>query len=392
VAQCRSLIVLLASPFGTVLVRSLLFSSANRPPQGRRTDAGGLPGPVQAWQETSCHIRNRARFSLDVMDFSLSETERALVDSARRLALSDLLRATPATGFDHTAWQRICELGVFEVDTANTPAALARTTHLLEALGAGGADRGLLFAAGAHFYGCLWPVLQLGTPAQRQLWGPALGSGRSIGALAITEPVAQLKTRASRFERIRADAEMKPGQILIVTEYLKPGAEELADMLPESLGRRLMRRVEAGKSLPFLGRGIHVATTSIAGNLMLRTLSAMRKIRRKSLRYVEEQKQIEIWLEAMKTALARSPEFAGALAELPRLLKGYGETHLRGKTNYAAVFDTVVAPAITSGSEAMEAARLRKAIGAALADPESDALSRLLAEPRNEPPQLMAAQ
>jgi indolepyruvate ferredoxin oxidoreductase beta subunit len=204
--------------------------------------------------------------------------------------------------------------------------------------------------------------------------------------------VAQLKTRASRFERIRADAEMKPGQILIVTEYLKPGAEELADMLPESLGRRLMRRVEAGKSLPFLGRGIHVATTSIAGNLMLRTLSAMRKIRRKSLRYVEEQKQIDIWLDAMKTALARSPEFAGALAELPRLLKGYGETHLRGKTNYAAVFDGVVRPAISSGSEAMEAARLRKAIGAALADPESDALSRFLAEPRSEPPQLMAAQ
>ncbi len=204
--------------------------------------------------------------------------------------------------------------------------------------------------------------------------------------------VAQLKTRASRFERIRADVEMKPGQILKVTEYLKPGAEELADMLPENLGRRLMRRVQAGKSLPFLGRGIHVATTSIAGNLMLRTLAAMRKIRRRSLRYVEEQKQIEIWLDAKKTALARSPEFAGALAELPRLLKGYGETHLRGKANYRAVFDGIVAPAIKSGSEAMEAQRLRKAISAALADPESSALSQLLAASRSEPPRLLAAQ
>lgn len=187
-------------------------------PRGRRTDAGGLPGPLQAWQETSCHIRNRARFSLDVMDFSLSETERALVDSARRLALSDLLRATPATGFDHTAWQRICELGVFEVDTANTPAALARTTHLLEALGAGGADRGLLFAAGAHFYGCLWPVLQLGTPAQRQLWGPALGSGRSIGALAITEPEAGSAISAlSTTAVVEGDEVILTGQKTLVT-------------------------------------------------------------------------------------------------------------------------------------------------------------------------------
>lgn len=204
--------------------------------------------------------------------------------------------------------------------------------------------------------------------------------------------VAQLKTRAARFDRIRADAEMKPGQILKVTEYLKPGAEELADMLPENLGRALMRRVEAGKSLPFLGRGIHVATTSVSGNLLLRTLAAMSRMRRKSLRYVEEQKQIETWLDAMRASLGRAPEFAGALAELPRLLKGYGETHLRGKKNYRAVFDGIVAPAIVAGGEALEAQRLRKAIAAALADPESNALSKLLAEPKSEPPQLLAAQ
>ena len=124
------------------------------------------------------------------MDFSLSDNDRALWESARRLALGELQLAGPASGFDHSAWNRISELGVFQVDPADTPGALARTTHLLEALGTGGADRGLLFAAGAHFFGCLWPLLQLGTPAQRELWGPPLESGRAIGALAITEPEA----------------------------------------------------------------------------------------------------------------------------------------------------------------------------------------------------------
>ena len=192
--------------------------------------------------------------------------------------------------------------------------------------------------------------------------------------------VAELKTRPARFERIRAESEMQPDQILKVTEYLKPGAEELADMLPKSIGARIMRRLEQGKSLPLMGRGLHLSTTSITGFAMLKLLASLRKIRRKSLRYSVEQKKMEIWLDAMQSALQRSPEFAGALAELPRLLKGYGETHLRGKTNYAAVFDGLVLPAIKAGNEAAEAARLRRAISAALADPEAAALGKLLVE------------
>ncbi len=192
--------------------------------------------------------------------------------------------------------------------------------------------------------------------------------------------VAELKTRPARFERIRAESEMQPDQILKVTEYLKPGAEELADMLPVNIGARIMQRLEQGKSLPLMGRGMHLSTTSISGFLMLKLLASLRKIRRKSLRYGVEQKKIETWLDAMQSALQRSPEFAGALAELPRLLKGYGETHLRGKTNYAAVFDGIVTPAMKSGREATEASRLRRAISAALADPESAALGKLLME------------
>ena len=81
---------------------------------------------------------------------------------------------------------------------------------------------------------------------------------------------------------------------------------------------------------------------------------------------------------AMRSALARAPDLAGALAELPRLLKGYGDTHLRGRTNYAAIFRQIVEPALASPSPSDHAAALRKAVAAALADPEGKTLLRAL--------------
>jgi len=49
----------------------------------------------------------------------------------------------------------------------------------------------------------------------------------------------------------------------------------------------------------------------------------MKAMRTKSLRYHEEQAEIEVWLTAMETSLKRSVDFAMALAELPRVLKGW---------------------------------------------------------------------
>lgn len=191
--------------------------------------------------------------------------------------------------------------------------------------------------------------------------------------------VADLKTRAERFTRIRKEASAGDGQILKVTEYLKPGAEEIADMLPVALGQRIMRRVEAGRGLPFTGKGMYVSTTSLRGYFTMRLLARLRSIRRRSLRYQREQQAIETWLTAMRQALAQSPASAGALAELPRLRKGYGETMHRGKRNYDSVFAHLVAPTLQPGFDDDSARALRNAISAALADPESETLTRALA-------------
>jgi indolepyruvate ferredoxin oxidoreductase beta subunit len=192
--------------------------------------------------------------------------------------------------------------------------------------------------------------------------------------------VADLKTRRTRFERIRREAEMKPDQILKVVEYLKPGAEEIAAMLPARLGEKLMNRVRAGKSLPFLGKGVNLSTTGVLGYWTMRGLAGMARFRRSSLRFREEQAAIDVWLAAMADALRRAPDFAGALAELPRILKGYGDTHLRGRANYDAIFAGLVRPALASARPGEATPALRKAIAAALADPEGRNLAVALAD------------
>src|SRR5258706_4860495 len=45
--------------------------------------------------------------------------------------------------------------------------------------------------------------------------------------------VADLKTRASRFERVRKEVGAKQGEPVIVIDFLKPGVEEFASLLPK---------------------------------------------------------------------------------------------------------------------------------------------------------------
>ncbi|PRX31939.1 indolepyruvate ferredoxin oxidoreductase beta subunit [Meinhardsimonia xiamenensis] len=205
--------------------------------------------------------------------------------------------------------------------------------------------------------------------------------------------VAQLKTRPERFARIREEARMGRGDILHVTEYLRPRAEELADMLPAALGRRIMARVERGRGLPFLGRGVRLRSSGVLGFWLLRSLAAMRRLRRRSLRFARETSAIEEWLDAMHATLPAAPGLAEALAALPRLRKGYSDTLERGCRAYERIFTEVVRPALAYADPEAHAARLRGAIAAALADEEHRALDAFLAgecEARAAPPKLRA--
>lgn len=195
--------------------------------------------------------------------------------------------------------------------------------------------------------------------------------------------VAELKTRRERFATIRQDAQMTPGQVLIVQEQMKPGLEEIAAMLPRAIGARLMARHAAGKSLPFLGKPLSIKTTSLPGFFALRAMAQMKRLRLRSWRYHEENTAIERWLTHLALALNATVcdpdarQYAAALAELPRLRKGYSDTYNRGIKNYADIFNAYVAD-VAGTNYGAYARELRRAIAAALADPDGAALSAIL--------------
>jgi indolepyruvate ferredoxin oxidoreductase beta subunit len=192
--------------------------------------------------------------------------------------------------------------------------------------------------------------------------------------------VADLKTRASRFERVRKEVGAKPGEPVVVIDYLKPGIEEFASVLPRFLGRRLVTWAERRGKLDAYNVGMHIKTSGLPGYLVVRSLAWLRPWRPLSYRYGEEQALIERWLNLVADAARRDRGLALEVAECARLIKGYGETHRRGKANFLAIVDALVENPPTPDARE-QAAAIRKAREAALADPEGRHLGQALGKP-----------
>jgi indolepyruvate ferredoxin oxidoreductase beta subunit len=192
--------------------------------------------------------------------------------------------------------------------------------------------------------------------------------------------VADLKTRASRFERVRKEVGAKSDEPVVVIDYLKPGVEEFASVLPAFLGKRLVSWAERRGKLDAYNVGMHIRTSGLPGYLLMRSLAWLRPWRPSSYRYGEEQRLIERWLALIADAAKRDVSLALEVAECARLVKGYGETHRRGKGNFVALIDALVENPPTADARE-QAAAIRKAREAALADPEGKALGAALGKP-----------
>jgi indolepyruvate ferredoxin oxidoreductase beta subunit len=191
-----------------------------------------------------------------------------------------------------------------------------------------------------------------------------------------TARVAALKTRATRFERVRGEARVRPGQVLAINEYMHPRLQEICETLPGGIGRWLM-----GSTLPkriverFTQHGRVIQTSSLRGYLMLRTVAAMKRWRRSTMRYAEENRRIEEWLQRIAATAQRNPELAVELAQCQRLVKGYSDTHERGIRNY----DTVMRAVERAGAQ-LAPATLRELRDAALADEHGHKLQAALVQ------------
>ena len=189
--------------------------------------------------------------------------------------------------------------------------------------------------------------------------------------------VADLKTRRSRFERVREEVRAKPHEPVRVTEFLKPGLDELAAVLPRWLARPLKGLAAMTGLANKLNVGMHVKTTSVSGFLMMRFLAWLRPLRPLTARWHEEQALIGRWLAAIAGAAKRDAGLALEIALCGRLIKGYGETHKRGKGNFLRILDSLVEGGAVADPQA-RAEAIRKARAAALADPEGRKLEQSL--------------
>jgi indolepyruvate ferredoxin oxidoreductase beta subunit len=207
-------------------------------------------------------------------------------------------------------------------------------------------------------------------------------TARSLGLWMSFEDVmrvAQLKTRRGRAARIRREVQAQPQDLVEVREFVKPRAEEICGTLPAGLGRRLLASGRAHRMLARFTAGRRISTTSIGGFALLRSIAALRRFRRGSLRYQIENQRLEAWLKLIEEIAPQNQTLAVELAECQTLVKGYGDTHERGWSSFSQLSSL----AANLVSDPKGAARLRALREAALADDDGAQLERAIAALRN---------
>jgi indolepyruvate ferredoxin oxidoreductase, beta subunit len=187
--------------------------------------------------------------------------------------------------------------------------------------------------------------------------------------------VADLKTRAARFSRVRAEVRAAPDQLIGITEFMKPRLAEIAGTLPAALGGWVLSSPRLSRWLGRATTGRHIRTHTVSGFLLLHALGGLRRWRRGTLRYREENARIEDWLARIERLAPAHYPLAVELARAQRLIKGYGETHERGWSNFGKLLSRIDELAARPDGASF-LARLHEA---ALADEEGAALARELA-------------
>lgn len=194
--------------------------------------------------------------------------------------------------------------------------------------------------------------------------------------------VADLKTRSTRFARVREEIRAAPDQHFGITEFMKPRVTEIAGTLPARLGNWMLGSPRVCRLLERWTGGKQVRTRTIRGFLLLHSLAGLKRWRLGTLRYQEENARIEQWLERIVQLAERNYDLTVELARAQRLVKGYGDTHERGWRNFNVLLEQLETLAVREDG-AVLLARLQTA---ALADEEGRALARELAAIEPVPP------
>jgi len=205
--------------------------------------------------------------------------------------------------------------------------------------------------------------------------------------------VAQAKIAPARMQRIAREELRVKDEPFSVHDFLKPGIEEMCQLLPSFLARPILRYTERKGWLGRVYFGMEINSTSISGYLRFLMLAKLRALRPYGHRYRQEQTQITSWLGLIVAAAQHSAELALEVTECSRLIKGYGDTYARGLANYRNIEAHVIRPALVGQIPLERAAdAVASARTAASVDPEGESLAKCLAEIDGQPAFGMAAE
>jgi indolepyruvate ferredoxin oxidoreductase beta subunit len=154
--------------------------------------------------------------------------------------------------------------------------------------------------------------------------------------------VADLKTRASRFERVRREVGAREEQLVYTTEYMHPRMEEVVGTMPERMGKWLIANKKLYDGLDrFVNKGRRVRTGTVFWFMGLYVVSALKPMRRGMLRHRIEMDHIATWLDLAKSHLSTNYDLATQVLATRRLVKGYSDTHSRGEAKFDRVLSAV---------------------------------------------------
>jgi alkylation response protein AidB-like acyl-CoA dehydrogenase len=147
------------------------------------------------------------------MDFSWSKEQLAFKDMVVKFAQKelneDLIEQDRAGEISIDNWRKCAELGLLGLpipeEYGGTAEDIMTTMLVMEGLGYGCKDNGLIFAMNAQMWSVQLPILLFGTEEQKKKYLPGLCSGDLIGAHGMSEPDSgsdaySLHTRAERVE------------------------------------------------------------------------------------------------------------------------------------------------------------------------------------------------
>lgn len=147
------------------------------------------------------------------MDFAWTEEQiaykKAVIDFASKELNQGIIERDREGAFSREDWQKCADFGIqglpFPEEYGGADADIVTSMLMMEGLGYGCRDNGLIFGINAQMWSVQMPIFSYGSEEQKRKYLPGLCSGELIGAHGMSEPDSgsdaySLRTRAVRTE------------------------------------------------------------------------------------------------------------------------------------------------------------------------------------------------